>query len=196
MNEPLRVLLIEDNPDDAVLLQAALEEGGLAVAVTRVETEADLRDALTRAWDVVISDYRLPRFDGLAALRLVRALDPDVPFILVSGAVGEEIAVEAMREGAGDFVLKDRLLRLPPAVRRELQEAENRRERKYAEAERERLLDELQHRVAELDAIFASLIDGMVVNARDGQVMMANPAAQRLLAMPPDTWELPIAARW
>jgi len=133
MSELLHVLLIEDNPDDAVLLQDALESGGLAVGVTRIQTETELRDALARPWDVVISDFRLPRFDGLAALRIVRAVDADVPFILVSGAIGEEVAVEVMRAGAGDFVLKDHLLRLAPAVRRELGEAENRRERRRAE---------------------------------------------------------------
>ena len=181
MSDSLRVLLIEDNADDAVLLQVALEAGGLAVAVTRIQTEAELRDALARRWDVVISDYRLPRFNGLDALRLVRAADADVPFILVSGAIGEEVAVEVMRAGAGDFVLKDHLLRLAPAVRRELQEAENRRERRRAEAERERLLDEVRHRAAELTATFESIADGLMIYDHEGKLLYMNPAAERIL---------------
>ncbi|MHB9106396.1 MAG: sensor histidine kinase [Armatimonadota bacterium] len=181
MNEPLRVLLIEDSDDDAVLLQAALEEGGLAVDVTRVQTEAELQDALTRPWDVVVSDFRLPRFDGLAALRMVRAADADVPFILVSGAIGEEIAVEVMRAGAVDFVLKDHLLRLAPAVRRELKDAENRRERRRAEQERERLLDEVQRRAAELTATFDSIADGLIIFDMEGKLLYLNTTAERIL---------------
>jgi PAS domain S-box-containing protein len=131
----LRVLLIEDNEDDAILVLAHLEEGGFRTESVRVETPSGLLEALgATRWDVVISDYNLPQFDGLAALAIVRKYAPDLPFIIVSGAVGEEFVADAMRAGAQDFVSKNRLVRLAPSVRRELAEAEVRRARKRAEA--------------------------------------------------------------
>lgn len=153
MAVPLRVLLIEDNEDDAVLLLATLEQDGFSPEAQRVDTEAGVRDALRqRMWDLVISDYRLPHFSGLAALRLVRDADADVPFIMVSGAIGEECIVEVMRAGAQDFVAKDHLVRLVPAIQRELHEAEIRRERRRAEEQIQVLNQELQRRNAELAA--------------------------------------------
>lgn len=146
MGDPLRVLLVEDSNDDAFLLQTALEEGGFTPQLTRIESEAALQAAVADGpWDIVISDFRLPRFDGLAALRLVRAVDADLPFIMVSGAVGEEVAVAVMRAGAGDFVLKNHLVRLAPAVRRELQEADNRRSRRALEERERRMLYMVAH---------------------------------------------------
>jgi len=137
MSQPLRVLLIEDSADDALLLKLELEADGFEPDITRVEHRAALEQALEQApdngWGVVISDYNLPQFDGLEALDLVRRRAPDLPFILVSGAVGEEIAVEAMRAGAQDFILKHNLFRLAPAVRRCLAEARERILRRQAE---------------------------------------------------------------
>lgn len=133
MAEPLRVLLIEDNLDDALLLEAELERE-FALKVMRVDTSDALRQALpSEKWDVVISDYRLPQFDGLAALRMVHEFEPDLPFILVSGAVGEEVAAQAMRAGAEDLILKSNLFRLAPTLRRALKDAEDRRLRRQAE---------------------------------------------------------------
>lgn len=135
MPDPLRVLLIEDNEDDALLVLAHLEEDGFLTESVRVETPSALREALDAShWDVVISDYNLPRFDGLAALTIVREASPDLPFIIVSGAVGEEFVAEAMRAGAQDFVSKNRLVRLAPSIRHELAEVEIRRARGRAEA--------------------------------------------------------------
>ncbi len=135
MPVPLRVLLIEDSADDAVLLLESLRSGDIEPDARRVDSAAGVRDALARGpWNVVICDYHLPRYDGLAALKAVRKVDADVPFIMVSGAVGEEFVVEAMRAGAQDFVSKDRLVRLAPAVHRELGEAETRRARRRVEA--------------------------------------------------------------
>lgn len=130
-----RVLLIEDSEDDAELVLLELERAGLSVDARRVDREPDLRAALAeRSWDVVISDFAMPSFDGLRAFQLVKALAADVPFIFVSGAIGEERAVEAMRAGARDYILKDNLKRLAAAVRRELEEAAVRRQRLSAEA--------------------------------------------------------------
>lgn len=134
MRSDIQVLMVEDSEDDATLVERELRRGGLAPSVFRVDTEQDLLGALARpGWDVVLSDYRLPAFTGLQALRVVRELDPDLPFIIVSGAVGEETAVDAMRTGAHDYVMKGNLARLSQVVRREIADAESRRERKRVE---------------------------------------------------------------
>ncbi len=145
MSTPLRCLLVEDSADDALLIARCLRDGGYDLTLRRVETPEDLRASLEEGgWDIVIADYKLPRFAGLQALDLVLASGTGVPFIIVSGAIGEERAVEAMKAGAHDYVMKDRLARLAPAVRRELRDAITRRERLQAEGERNRLLAELQ----------------------------------------------------
>jgi len=134
MPKPLRVLLIEDSEDDALLLLEALRAGGFEPHSRRVETEEAFHTALTaEAWDLVIADYILPRFSGVAAIRIAHELAPDLPSIMVSGKAGEETAVAAMRAGAGDYILKGSLSRLAPAVERELQDAAIRRERRQAE---------------------------------------------------------------
>ena len=129
--KPLRVLMIEDSEDDALLVTLELRRGGYRPEVRRVDNPEALQAALAEPWDVVISDYALPRFDGLAALRLVRRLaGPELPFVLVSGTIGEERAVEALKSGAGDFVTKQNLSRLVPAIEREMSDAAVRRERR------------------------------------------------------------------
>ncbi|MEO5694382.1 MAG: response regulator, partial [Usitatibacter sp.] len=130
---PLRVLLIEDSEDDAAQELRQLKQGGYEVAHKRVESESDMRAALDDAtWDIVISDYRMPRFSGLAALAVLRERDTDLPFIVVSGTIGEETAVAMMKAGASDYVMKGNLTRLAAAVRRELRDAETRIERRQA----------------------------------------------------------------
>ncbi len=112
----LRVLLVEDKPDDAELLLAALEAGGYSVLSERVETADALRAALSRnVWDVVLSDYSLPRFDALSALAIVRERDSHLPFIILSGTIGEDSAVRALEKGADDFLVKGNYARLVPA---------------------------------------------------------------------------------
>jgi signal transduction histidine kinase len=128
---PLRVLMVEDSEDDALLVGLQLRRGGYLPEVRRVDSPEGLRAALAERWDVVISDYVLPRFDGIAALRIVRELaGPELPFVLVSGTIGEEKAVEALKSGAGDFVTKQNLTRLVPAIEREMRDAQVRRERR------------------------------------------------------------------
>jgi signal transduction histidine kinase len=133
-NTELHILHLEDDPKDAELIQAELESNGYSVVIERVMT----RDAFTTRlregrFDLILSDYALPGFDGLSALRIAREISPRVPFISVSGQLGEEAAVESVRGGATDYVLKQRLSRLGPAVRRALLEAEERRRRQRAE---------------------------------------------------------------
>src|SRR6185503_3360418 len=128
---PLRVLFVEDTAEDVELGLIALRGGGFAPSARVVQNDDALRAALAEdSFDIVIADYRLPGFDGIRALRAVREMNGDLPFILVSGTVGEELAVEAMRLGAHDYVLKGNLARLPLAVKRELREAELRSEKR------------------------------------------------------------------
>ena len=127
----LRVLMVEDSLDDAELVRYELERGGYRVISERVDTREDMAAALERTrWDIVLSDYAMPQFSGLDALALVKAKGLDLPFIIVSGTIGEDSAVAAMRSGAHDYVLKQSLARLCPALERELREAAVRVERK------------------------------------------------------------------
>lgn len=124
----LRLLMVEDNPDDEALILRAIRKGGFDVEHTRVDNPDDLLAVLkTSHWDIVLSDYQMPEFNGLAALKIVKQRNKDLPFIVVSGTIGEEVAVETMRSGAQDYLMKDNLTRLVPAIRRELADADERR---------------------------------------------------------------------
>jgi PAS domain S-box-containing protein len=130
----LKVLAVDDSEDDALLLAREFRKGGLDAEFTRLDTEAALRTALAQQhWDIVLCDFSMPHFNGMTALRVIREVAPDLPIIFVSGTVGEDVAVEAMRAGANDYLMKDHLTRLAPAVERELQDAVVRVARKRAE---------------------------------------------------------------
>src|SRR5690242_1802314 len=127
--EVLRVLIVEDSITDVKLVVRALRQTGRSIEWERVEDKEAMRAALeTRRWDLVISDWSMPRFSALEALAVVKAMQLDLPFIVVSGTVGEESAVQAMRLGAHDYLLKDKLSRLAPAIERELREHRLRQE--------------------------------------------------------------------
>src|SRR6266498_1827700 len=128
--KPLRVLIVEDSEDDAFLVIRELRRGGYEPTSERVETpEAMMSSLLKHKWDIVISDYVLPRFSGHGALKILKDSGLDLPFIIVSGNIGEDIAVETMKMGASDYIIKGNLKRLVPAVERELREAEKKIER-------------------------------------------------------------------
>jgi len=130
----LRVLHLEDDPKDAELAQLALEEGGFSCRVSRVETRNGFCASLERDdFDVILADYTLPAFDGISALKIAADKRPEVPFIFVSATLGEEVAIDALNNGATDYVLKTRLARLAPSVARALREATERAERRRAE---------------------------------------------------------------
>jgi PAS domain S-box-containing protein len=131
---PLRILLLEDNPNDAELIQELLDGDHVVCELTRVQTRAEFVAALKVAEiDLILADYKLPSFDGISALKIAMNECPDLPFIFVSGTLGEELAIEALKIGATDYVLKTRLSRLVPSVQRALREAQERAERKKAE---------------------------------------------------------------
>ncbi len=135
MRTPIRVLLVEDSEADAELELRELRRGGYAPNYERVDTPEEMKAALAeREWDIILSDYVMPRFSGPAALRLLQESGLDLPFIMVTGQVGEETAVETMKAGASDYVLKGNLTRLAPAIQRELRDAEVRRERERTES--------------------------------------------------------------
>jgi two-component system sensor histidine kinase UhpB len=134
MSKPLQVLVVEDSEDDAALVVETLKESGYEPIHQRVETPEEMKAALLQnCWDVILSDYMMPRFDALRAMRLIKEMGLDLPFIIVSGSIGEEIAVAAMKAGANDYLMKDNLSRLSPAVEREIQEAARRRAHRQAE---------------------------------------------------------------
>jgi len=134
MKEKLRILNLEDNPIDSDLIKETLEDGGIECEITRVETEEDFLAACDKGgFDMILADFNLPSYDGLSALAIARERCPDLPFIFVSGTMGEEIAIESLKSGATDYVLKNNLKRLAPSVRRALKEAELRTERKQRE---------------------------------------------------------------
>ncbi|MBI2829729.1 MAG: response regulator [Chloroflexi bacterium] len=137
MGNHLSILIIEDSENDLRLMLRQLKTDGYDITFERVETAAAMKTALdSRDWDAVISDYMLPQFGGLGALKLFQECQLDIPFIIISGCIGEDDAVAAMKAGAHDYILKDNLKKLAPALERELREAQNRRERKKTEAER------------------------------------------------------------
>ena len=156
VNGSIHILHLEDEPADVELVQARLEEASLSCRITRVGTRDEFEEALHQeGHDIILADFRLPMYDGMSALRLAQELRPDIPFIFVSGTMGEEAAIQGLTQGATDYVLKDALLRLPAAIERALQEAENRRERKRAErslkeseAKMRNILDNIQIGVA------------------------------------------------
>jgi signal transduction histidine kinase len=168
MPNALRLLIVEDMPDDAELLLLELKRGDWEIVYERVETAAAMAEALdSRYWDIIISDYSMPHFSGLEALALARRHAPDLPFILVSGSVGEDIAVEVMKAGANDYLLKGNYQRLRPAVERELRDAAVRREARAVEQElerRDRQLAEAQ-RLAQLGSWHIDFRLGVVICA-------------------------------
>ena len=134
MGTPLRVLIVEDSEEDTLLIVRELKRGGFDPIHERVETAEAMTAALeSQSWDIVIADYVMPHFSGPEALKLLKASGLGLPFIIVSGSIGEDVAVEAMKSGAQDYLMKNNLTRLVPAIQQELHEAEVRRKLKHSE---------------------------------------------------------------
>ncbi|MEW5957487.1 MAG: PAS domain S-box protein [Chloroflexota bacterium] len=179
MSQPLRILIVEDSEDDTLLLLRELRRGGYDPIYERVETAATMQAALARqSWDIVVADFSMPHFSAPAALTLLQASGLDLPFIIVSGTVGEDVAVAAMKAGAHDYLVKGKLARLMPAIEREVREAQVRQERRQAE---QALFDQ--------DRRFRALIehaaDVIALVDSTGLITYASPSISRVLGYTP-----------
>src|SRR5215208_1202867 len=168
----LRVLHLEDSPLDAELVHSALSGSSVECEIFRAQTRADFAAALESGdFDLILADYSHPTFGGLSALKVAQEICPEAPFVLVSGAVGEERAIEALKSGAEDYVLKQRLERLVPAVQRALREAQERNKRKRAE-------EALQYQLGLTRTITDNAADSLFLWDTEGRVTFMNPAAE------------------
>ena len=141
---PLRILHLEDDPADVELIRETLEAEGFAPEIMVVQSEADYLIQLDQGWDIILVDYNLPQFDGMKAIKLLKERELDLSVILISGTIGEDVAVTAMRAGASDYIMKDNLARLGSAVKRGLQETFERRDRKQSGAKLKEQFEELR----------------------------------------------------
>jgi signal transduction histidine kinase len=154
MQSPLRILHLEDDPLDAELVKSTLDGDGIACKITQVKTRKHFVAAIERGgFDIIFADYSLPDFDGISALAIARIRRPSIPFIFISGAMGEELAIETLKSGATDYVLKNRLSRLIPSVHRALNEAEERSERRKAVKELTKSHEQLRNLAEHLQTV-------------------------------------------
>ena len=173
MSGLLRLLIVEDFVDDALLTVRELKRAGYEVIFERVETAPAMLSALEQnTWDLVIADYSLPQFSGIAALEVLKSTGLDIPFFIVSGSIGEDLAVDVMKFGASDYLMKGNVKRLIPSVERELREAEVRRQRRQAE-------EALRDSEARKAAIFDSALDSIISINHEGKIIEFNPQAER-----------------
>ncbi len=180
MNKPLRVLIVEDSEDDAELLVCELERSGYNLISKRVDTAVAMNAALDQeCLDIVIADYTMPNFSAPAALTLLKEKELDLPFIIVSGSIGEDIAVTAMKAGAHDYVMKEKLARLAPAVERELREASERRKRREAELA-------LRQNEERFRSLIENALDIITVIDADGVISYNSPSVKKVLGYKPE----------
>jgi len=187
MSEPVRALIIEDSTDDVELMLHELAQGGLPCEWKRVDQPEAFRAAIEgEDWDVILSDFNMPRFTAPAALEILQATGKDVPFIIVSGSVGEPTAVQAMKSGAHDFFVKSNLTRLAAAVEREIREARNRRERRLVVSELRRVEERYRLVVENVRdyAIFMLDASGAIESWNQGAERMTGYAAAEIVGQP------------
>ena len=185
----LRVLNFEESALDTELVQANLAKGGINCEMVRVQTRVDFAATLEDGrFDLILAGYAVPSIDGLSALELAREIRPEVPFILVSGTVDEDLAIEIMRSGATDYVLKHRLERLVPAVRRAIREAEERRERERAEEALRRSEERYRTLVEQIPAVTYTQQIAEPGSSRTNPTLYASPQIESQSGYPPQSF--------
>ena len=185
MSIPLQVLILEDSETDAELVLYELRRSGYKPAWLRVDNEADYLDSLSPTLDVILADYSMPDFDALRALHILKSRNMDIPFIIVTGAVGEEVVAECMRQGATDYLLKDRLGRLGSAVERALQE-------KLLNIEKQHAVNALRENEEKYRNLFESSpesitlvgLDGVILDCNDATAVIAGAPRSQLIGKP------------
>ena len=181
-DQSLRVLMVEDSENDALLLIRVLKKGGYHSVYERVETATAMKKALQEMpWDIVLCDYSLPKFNALSAIALLKEATIDIPLIVVTGTVGEEAAIECMRRGAKDYIMKSKMARLCPAIARELKEAKARRKQKQAEFQRTAALEELRKSEEKHLAIIENIEEGYYESDIKGNLTFFNSSMCQLL---------------
>jgi PAS domain S-box-containing protein len=177
MKSLLRLLVVEDSEDDAELIVREVRRGGYKIEFERVETKSAMQQALgSGRWDIILSDYSMPKFSAMGALQVLNDSGLDIPFLVISGTIGEETAVTALKSGAHDFLLKDKLPRLIPAIERELRDAESRRSRREAELRYQLLVEQLPI------IVYVNPIDKM------SSTIYVSPQIQTILGYMPEEW--------
>ncbi|MDD8017094.1 MAG: PAS domain S-box protein [Bacteroidota bacterium] len=181
MKATLRVLMIDDSEDDALLLLHQLNKSDYTIEHIRVDTAKDFTEALkNHAWDIILSDYKMPHFNGSDALKLFKKMDIDIPFIIVSGTIGEEIAVEIMKAGAQDYIMKNNLKRLLPTIDREIRESKNRAARKHLEEQQKKSGKALVEQSRVLESFFKHTQTCLVFLDKEFNFIRVNEAYARV----------------
>ncbi|MBD1880647.1 EAL domain-containing protein [Coleofasciculus sp. FACHB-T130] len=186
MSAPLQILLLEDSLADAELTLHELRLAGFKPDWQRVETEADYLAQLHPGIELILADYSLPQFDALRALQLLQERGLDIPFIVITGTVSEEVVVECMKQGAADYLLKDRLMRLGSAVAQALQAKQMRDQKRQSEAEKTRLIAASQESEQRFRALIENATDIIIIVNASGQVTYVSPSVNRILGYAPD----------
>jgi len=179
--QSLRVLIVEDLEDDVLLEIRELKKGGYNPVYERVETASAMKKALKeKQWDIILCDYKMPKFNAPSAIAVLKDANIDIPLIIVSGTIGEDVAVECMRLGAQDYIMKGNISRLCPAIARELEDAKVRNKQRQAESQREAALEELRKSEESFRAVAENAYDGMIIAESMGIHIFANKRASEI----------------
>ncbi|MFA6401198.1 MAG: PAS domain S-box protein [Salinivirgaceae bacterium] len=183
MKTVLRILIVEDSEDDSLLVLRQIKKGGYYIEYERVETSDKMKVAIEQnTWDIILSDYHLPHFNGLDALWILKESGVDIPFIIISGAIGEDTAVEAMKAGANDYIMKNNMHRLLPAIERELRECKNRTERKHLE-QKQKETEALKITEDKFKILISDLHVGVLLVNAAGEIVIINNTALELFEL-------------